>query len=318
MRSPARISSPPSSKTSAYLNSGHSFMLPREWLTRIRQMEVKTRLMSQQLLSGDHQSIFTGRGIDFDDVRPYQPGDDVRRIDWNVTARMRVPYIKRYLEEREITFVIMVDVSASGQFTTREKSKIELAAELAGTLAFSAAKSNDRISLLAFSDEVEKFIPPGKGPDHVMHMLKEILYHKPKSAKTSLNNALRYLNKVMTRPAVVFLISDFQTDDFRRTLTMSNQRHSMGAFWIGDPGEDELPNVGRAILQDPETGEMVEINTRRASVREAYAAAAAERRTRVEDTLRRSGVKFIRIQTSDVYTSRLAYFLSEELTRKIV
>jgi uncharacterized protein (DUF58 family) len=293
-------------------------MLPREWLKQIRQMEVKTRLLSQQLLSGEHGSIFTGRGIDFDDVRPYQPGDDVRRIDWNVTARMRTPYVKRYLEEREITFIIMVDLSASGQFSTQGKSKIELAAELAGTLAFSAIKSNDRIALLAFSDEVEKFIPPAKGPDHVMHMLRTILYLKPRSPRTSIHNALRYLNKLMPRPVMVFLISDFQSDNFQRALTMTNQRHSVGAFVISDPAEATLPDAGWAVLQDPETGDMVEVNTSRPAVRQAFAKVAAEQREQLERMLRRSGVRYMDIRTSEPYAARLAHFLSSELTRKIV
>ncbi len=293
-------------------------MLPREWLKRIYQLEVKTRLMSQQLLSGNYASIFLGRGMDFDDVRPYQPGDDVRRIDWNVTARMRATYVKRFTEEREITFVILVDLSASGQYSTREKSKLELAAELAGTLAFSASKSNDRIALLAFTDEVELYIPPGKGTDHVMHMLRTILFHKPKSTGTNLDNALRYLNRVQTRPAMVFLISDFQDQGYERTLSMTNQQHSVAAFVIQDAGEVSLPKAGRMVLHDPETGEQVVVNTSDPKVQRAYAMAVAEQietRTRI---LRHAGVKHMLVDSAESYVSRLAHFLSAELTRKIV
>jgi uncharacterized protein (DUF58 family) len=292
-------------------------MLPREWLKRIHQLEVKTRLLSQQLLSGEHVSIFQGRGIDFDDVRPYQPGDDVRRIDWNVTARMQQTYIKRYMEEREITFIIMVDVSASGHFSTQSRTKLELAAEIAGTLAFSAAKNNDRIGLLTFSDGVEKFIPPAKGQEHVMHLLRTILFHRPKSAKTSISQALRYLNKVQNRPAIVFLISDFQSDPFHRALTISNQRHSMAAFVIGDAAETSLPAAGWMILQDPESGELVEVNTSRKDVRMAFAKAADEYRNQTRRALRRTGVKYMEVDTKENYLARLAFFLSSEMTRKI-
>jgi len=292
-------------------------MLPKDWLKRIHQLEVKTRLLSQQLLSGDHVSIFQGRGIDFDDVRPYQPGDDVRRIDWNVTARMRETYIKRYMEEREITFIIMVDISASGHFSTQARSKIELAAELTGTLAFSASKNNDRIGLLAFSDEIEKFIPPAKGQNHVMHILRTVLFHRPKSTGTNINEALKYFNKIQNRPVILFLISDFQSDDFKRALSITNQRHSTAAFVIGDAAERELPAGGHMLLQDPETGEIVEVNTSNKKVREAFANSAREHQDDVRRMLRRSGVKFIEIDTGDNYLAKLANFLGEELTRKI-
>lgn len=292
-------------------------MLPWSWLKRIRQIEVKTRLLSQQLLSGEHASIFQGRGIDFDDVRPYQPGDDVRRIDWNVTARMRQTYVKRYLEEREITFIIVVDLSASGHFSTRTQSKIELAAELAGTLAFSATKNNDRIGLLAFSDKVEKFIPPGKGQEHVMYILRTILFHRPESTGTSIGEALRYLNKIQNRRAMVFLISDFQSDEFQRTLTITNQRHSLAAFVLRDRAELELPDGGWMVLQDPETGEMVEVNTSREEVRREFARNAHEHQEGIRRTLRRAGVKYLEIETGEIYLARMAHFLSAEMTRKI-
>ncbi len=292
-------------------------MLPREWIKRIRQLEVRTRQLSQQLLSGEHVSIFQGRGIDFDDVRPYQPGDDVRRIDWNVTARMRETYIKRYMEEREITFMIMVDLSGSGHFSTQRMSKIELAAELVGTLAFSASKNNDRIGLLAFSDEIEKFIPPAKGQNHVMHILRTILFHRPKSTGTSIGNALRYFNKIQNRPVILFIVSDFQSDDFERPLMITNQRHSTAAFVVGDAAERELPAAGPMVLQDPETGEMVEINTNRKEVRDAFAKAANEHREWVRKTMRRCRVKFIEVDTGEYYLPRLANFLGEEMNRKI-
>jgi uncharacterized protein (DUF58 family) len=230
---------------------------------------------------------------------------------------MRATYVKRFQEEREITFVIMVDLSASGQYSTEKRSKIELAAELAGTLAFSAAKSNDRVALLAFTDRVEKYTPPGKGPDHVMQILRTILFHKPASPKTNIDNALRYLNRVQPRPTMVFLISDFQATGYARSLTMTNQRHSMAAFIIQDPSEFELPNVGRATLHDPESGEQVELNTSRPAVRRAFAKAAAERREALVRLLRHAGVKHMTVDTSGTYVTRLAQFLSTELTRKI-
>lgn len=292
-------------------------MLPREWLKRIRQLEVKTQRLSQQLLSGEHGSIFQGRGIDFDDVRPYQAGDDVRRIDWNVTARMGETYVKRYLEEREICFFLLIDVSGSGHFSTCRQSKIELAAELAGTLAFSAIKNNDRIGLVAFSDRVEQFIPPAKGQDHVLNILRSVLFHRPESIGTSIAGALHYLNKVQTRPVSIFLISDFQSADFRRMLTITNQRHSVSAFVISDQAEQTLPDAGRAVLQDPETGQIYEVDTSDRRTREAFAYAADAHRTTTRSTLRRAGVKCLEIETGEAYQSRLAHFLTAEVTRKL-
>ena len=292
-------------------------MLPAAWLNRIRQVEVKTRLLSQQLLTGDHNSIFRGRGIDFDDVRPYEPGDDVRRIDWNVTARMRETYVKRYHEDREITFILMVDLSASGHFSTSAQSKLELAAELAGTLGFSAAKSNDRVGLLAFSDGVEKFIPPSKGTNHVMHILRTVLFHKPKSAGTSLQKALHYLNKVQVRPAVVFLISDFLDQDFQRALTITSQRHSLSAFIVRDPAEFQLPNGGWMHLHDPETGDMVEVNTSDPRVRASFAKRAGDQHAALQRSLKRAGVPAIEITPGQPYFARLAFFLTQGLTRKL-
>ena len=249
----------------------------REILRKIRRLELRTRRLVASSFAGQYQSVFKGRGMNFEEVRPYSPGDEIRAIDWNVTARTGEPYIKIFTEEREMTVMIVLDVSASGNFGSIEESKRELAAEVAAILAFSAITNNDKVGLLLFSDRVELFIPPKKGRLHILRLIREMLFFRPKGKGTDLSGALEYLNKVVTRRAVVFLISDFFTGDFSKPLTVSAKRHDMVAIPIIDPAEEVLPNVGVILLEDPETGEQIEVDTSRRLISKGYAEMADKR-----------------------------------------
>src|SRR5215208_3800539 len=233
----------------------------REILKKIRRIELKTRGMVQTAFSGQYRSAFKGRGMNFEEVREYQPGDEVRAIDWNVTARMGDAFIKKFTEERELTVMLIVDVSASGEFGSVNLSKRELAAEVACLLAFSAIRNNDKVGLLLFSDHVEHFITPKKGRLHTLRLIRDILFFEPKGRGTDPGEALRYLNRIVHRRSVAFLISDFQASDFSRELGVTVRRHDLIAIPIVDPREEELPDVGWLTLEDAETGEQMEINT---------------------------------------------------------
>ncbi|MEI6344559.1 MAG: DUF58 domain-containing protein [Verrucomicrobiota bacterium] len=249
----------------------------REILRKIRHLELRTRRLVASSFAGQYQSVFKGRGMNFEEVRPYSPGDEIRAIDWNVTARTGEPYIKKFTEEREMTVMIVLDVSASGNFGSVEASKRELSAEVAAILAFSAITNNDKVGLLLFSDRVELFIPPKKGRLHILRLIREMLYFRPKGNGTDLSGALEYLNKVVTRRALVFLISDFLAGDFSRPLTVSAKRHDMVAISVIDPAEELLPDVGVILLEDPETGEQIEVDTSRKAISKGYAELAEKR-----------------------------------------
>ena len=240
---------------------------PKEILKKIRLIELRTRRLVNSIFAGQYHSVFKGRGMNFEEVREYAPGDEIRSIDWNVTARMNVPYIKKFTEERELTVMLLVDVSASGLFGSIELSKRELAAEVASILAFSAINNNDKVGLLLFSNEVELFIPPKKGRLHTLRLIREMLYFEPKGRGTNLAGALDYMNRVISRRAVVFMISDFMAPDFTKALTVTSRRHDLVAMPVTDPGESELPDVGIVTLEDAETGEQIDVNTSSRSVR---------------------------------------------------
>jgi uncharacterized protein (DUF58 family) len=252
---------------------------PREILKKIRRIELRTRRLVNASFSGRYHSVFKGRGMNFEEVREYTAGDDIRTIDWNVTARMNAPYVKKFTEERELTVMLLVDVSASGSFGSVELSKRELAAEVAAILAFSAINNSDKVGLLLFSDDVELFIAPKKGRLHTLRLIREMLYFQPRGKQTNLAAALEYLNTVMSRRAVVFLISDFLAPDYTKPLTVSSRRHDVVAMPVLDPGEERLPDVGLVTFEDAETGEQIEINTSSSSVRSAF---AAEKRRRLD------------------------------------
>lgn len=273
-------------------------ILPKDQLAKIRRLELKTRKLAVEILSGAYHSVYKGRGLDFEEVRAYIAGDDVRTIDWNVTARTGVTHIRRYREERELSFVVMVDVSASGLLGSGAQNKRELAAEIASSLAFSALKNNDRVALILFSDRVERFIPLGKGQPHVFRIIKEIIYAEPKGAGTRIGAGLDFLNKVFPRRAVVMLVSDFLDDTYERQLKTTSRRHDLLGIQLYDPRERELPDVGWICLRDAETGEVVEINTSDPAVRARFAADSAALRDKTRSLLRRTRTDAVEIPTS--------------------
>jgi uncharacterized protein (DUF58 family) len=246
--------------------------------------------------------------MNFEEVRPYSPGDEIRAIDWNVTARTGEPYIKKFTEEREMTVMIILDVSASGNFGSVQESKRELAAEVAAILAFSAIHNNDKVGLLLFSDRVELFIPPKKGRHHILRLIREMLYFKPKGRGTDLAGALEYMNKLITRRAVAFVISDFFTGDFTRPLTVSARRHDMVALPIVDPAEEELPDVGVILLEDPETGEQIEVNTSKSAITRNYAELSALRTKELNSMFGSRGIDMVSLRTDKDYLPVLRNF----------
>jgi uncharacterized protein (DUF58 family) len=258
-------------------------------------------------------------------VREYQPGDDVRSIDWNVTARMNHPFIKKFVEERELTLMLVVDVSGSGLFGSREQSKRELAAEIASVLAFSAIRNNDKVGLLLFTDEVEKFIPPRKGRSHVLRVIREVLFFEPKRRGTDLVNALEFMGRVLPHRAIAAVISDFLTPDnqialpkpIQTALRIANRRHDVVAVQITDRYELELPALGRLILEDAETGEIVEVNTARAASREVFAQRQEKQRAELVRQLRSSGVDSIQLRTDEPYSATLGRFFENREKRRL-
>ena len=280
----------------------------RDILHKIRRLELRTRRLVESSFAGQYQSVFKGRGMNFEEVRPYSPGDEIRAIDWNVTARTGEPYIKKFTEEREMTVMIVLDVSASGNFGSVEESKRAIAAEVAAILAFSAIHNNDKVGLLLFSDRVELFIPPKKGRHHILRLIREMLFFKPVGYGTDLNGALEYMNKLITRRAVVFVISDFFTDDFTRPLTVSAKRHDMVAVPIVDPAEEALPDVGVILLEDPETGEQIEVDTSRRSITRGYADLTALRSKELSSLFGSRGIDMVSLRTDQDYLPVLRSF----------
>lgn len=288
-------------------------MIPRDYLRKIRQIEVRTNRLAQELLVGAYHSVFKGRGMDFEEVREYQIGDDVRTIDWNVSARTGKTHIKKYREERELTMVVMVDVSASGVIGTGSQSKRELAAEIASVLAFSATRNSDRVGLILFSDEIEHYVPARKGRSHVFRLIHEILFYEPRNRRTSCSAALHFLNMVFPRRAIVFLISDFIDEGFEKALKVSNQKHDVIAIHISDPSESRLPDAGWVTMEDAESGELIEINTHDPRVRKAYEDASAELQDSRRRMLRRAGLDMIEAQTDRPYQTDLKKFFEKRI-----
>ena len=279
-----------------------------EILKKIRTLEIKTKGLVETVFAGDYHSVFKGRGMNFEDVREYQPGDEIRAIDWNVTARLGTAFVKKFTEERELTVMLIVDVSASGNFGSAAQSKRELAAEVACLLAFSAIRNNDKVGLILFTDRVELFIPPKKGRSHTLRLIREILFFEPIGRGTDPALALDYLNKIVTRRAVVFFISDFQAPDFSHTLAVSGRRHDFIAVQIQDEREQVLPNVGIITLEDAETGEQIEINTADRNTRTRFSDLADEKAHELSRTLRRNNIDAITLRTSEDYLPALRSF----------
>ncbi len=282
----------------------------REILRKIRRLELRTRRLVETSFAGQYQSVFKGRGMNFEEVRPYSPGDEIRAIDWNVTARTGEPYIKKFTEEREMTVMIVLDVSASGNFGSIQESKRELAAEVAAVLALSDIDNNDKVGLLLLSDRLELFNTPKKGRLHILRLIREMLYFEPQGKGTDLASALEYMNKVVSRRAVVFLISDFLTKDFLRPLTLSAKRHDMVALSIVDPVEEILPEVGVILLEDPETGEQIEVDTSRRDVSQGYANLAAQRSKEIQRIFGTRGIDTVQLRTDTDYLPVLRSFFN--------
>ncbi|HET9418956.1 MAG TPA: DUF58 domain-containing protein [Chthoniobacterales bacterium] len=286
-----------------------------EILKKIRTLEIRTRGLVETAFAGDYHSVFKGRGMNFEDVREYQPGDEIRTIDWNVTARLGTAFVKKFTEERELTVMLIVDVSASGNFGSSAQSKRELAAEVACLLAFSAIRNNDKVGLILFSDRVELFIPPKKGRSHTLRLIREILFFAPQGGGTDPALALDYLNNVVTRRAVVFFISDFQTPDFSHALAVSGRRHDFIAIHIEDEREEMLPNIGIITLEDAETGEQIEINTADRTTRQRFADLAEARKAELAWTLRRNNIDAIALRTGEDYLPALRAFFKQRERR---
>ncbi len=274
-------------------------------LARIRRIEIRARRLVVSRMLGEYHSVFRGRGIEFSEVRQYEPGDDVRAIDWNVTARMGAPYIKKYVEERELTVLLVVDVSASSAFTSTGVSKRELAAEVAATLAFSAAANNDRVGLVAFTDRVEEYVPPARDRRHVLRIIRELLYLEPAGRGTNIAVALAYLARVTKRRAIVFLLSDFFDEGYENQLRAAALRHELVALTLTDPRESELPDVGLLDIEDAESGARITLDTSDRTTREAYARRAAEARARRRRSFAAAGVEEIELRTDEPYVAPL-------------
>src|SRR5262245_59315984 len=293
-------------------------MLPREVMRQIRRLQLKARRAVEDLLGGEYHSVFKGTGISFEEVREYQPGDDIRTIDWNVTARMGHPFIKRFVEERELTVVLAVDCSGSNQFGTRMQQKREVAAELAAVLAVSAISYNDKVGLVAFTDRVERFVPPRKGTRHVLRLIRDVLFFQPAHRGTCLREGLDYLNRVLHRRTIVFLLSDFLDRDYEKSLKRTGRRHDLIAVRITDPREEELPAVGLLQLEDAETGRPLLLDTSSRKVREAFAASARQRRETLVQAARSARIDLIEVSTDGGHLDALIRFfrLRERRLRK--
>lgn len=283
-------------------------MIPKEVLKKVKRLEIQTRGLVNDVFSGEYHSVFRGRGMEFSEVREYQVGDDIRNIDWNVTARMGHPYVKIFEEERELTVMLLVDVSSSGNFGTVERMKGEIAIEICALLAFSAIKNNDKVGLIIFTDEIEQYVPPKKGKTHVLRVLRELLYHRPRGRGTNISKALEYLSRLTTRRAVVFLISDFIAEDYEKAMQIANKRHDLVAITITDPREQELPNVGFIELEDAETGEIVLLDTSDAELLENFSKETARSKTERDRLLRSMDVDYIDIRTDQSYFEPLIKF----------
>jgi uncharacterized protein (DUF58 family) len=277
-------------------------------LKKVRQIDIVSRKVVDELLGGEYKSVFKGRGMEFDEVREYMPGDEVRTIDWNVTARTGKPFVKRFIEEREQALFFLVDMSASGTFGSTERTKNETAAELCGLLAFSAIKNNDKVGLIIFTDEIELFIPPDKGQLHVLHIIREILRFEPEGKGTRISCALDYLGKMVKKKCVTFLISDFQDADYEKQLKLAAIHYDLIAVTITDPRELELPDAGLVELMDAESGEQTLIDTASAAARKKFNTAAKARHLETRDSLARLNIDQIDVRTDRDYLRDLIRF----------
>lgn len=289
---------------------------PTEILKKIRKLELRTRRLVDSSFAGQYHSVFKGRGMNFEEVREYAAGDEIRSIDWNVTARMDRPFVKKFTEEREMTVLLLVDVSASGDFGSVHLSKRELAAEVAAILAFSAINNNDKVGLLLFTDQVELFIPPKKGRQHILRLIRDMLYFEPQGRGTDVAGALDAVNRLLPRKALLFLISDFLTNDFSKPLTVTSRKHDLVAMPVIDPGEEALPDVGIITLEDAETGRQIDVNTSSRAAMNAFAALEERRWKDLKRTLQSRRVDMVPLRTDQDYLVALRTFFENRERRK--
>ena len=281
----------------------------KELLKKVRKIEIKTRRLSDHIFGGEYHSTFKGRGMTFSEVRQYQFGDDVRNIDWNVTARYSEPYVKVFEEERELTMMLMVDVSGSELFGTEEQFKNEVVTEIAATLAFSATQNNDKIGLILFSDQVELYIPPKKGRSHVLRIIRELIEFKPQSKQTNLVEALKFMQNVMKKKAIVFVLSDFIVDDYHQTMKIVSGKHDVTGIRVYDKREEEIPNIGMVQMQDEETGEYMLVNTSSKKVRFNYGKFYNEKVAYYKESFTKTGAGAIDCRVDESYVKKLlGYF----------
>lgn len=292
------------------------FGVPADILRQVKLLELRTRGLVNSLFSGEYRSVFKGQGMEFSEVREYQPGDEVRSIDWNVTARMRRPYVKRYIEERELTVMLAVDLSGSGRFGTRQRFKSELASELSAVLAMSAIRNNDRVGTLLFTDRIEHVVPPRKGRKHALRLIRDLLVFHPKGRGTDIAGATDYMNKMLPNKTIIFLVSDLMAPAIERPLKLLAQRHDVVAVTVEDPSELVLPDVGLARLVDPETGDTVDVDTSDPRVRDAYARNVAQEREERKHLLRRLAIDEVQVRTDGSIVEPLFRFFRQRETRK--
>ncbi len=291
-------------------------MIPSEILKKVRRIQIITSAMVNDVFAGQYHSAFKGRGMEFEEVRDYEPGDDVRTIDWNVTARSGRPFVKTYREERELTVVLLVDVSASQDFGTRDQLKSELVAELGATLAFSAIQNNDKVGMILFTDRIERFVPARKGTRHVLRVVRELLYHEPAGRGTDVGMALEYLNRVLRRRAVVFLISDFQTPAFTGPLRVVRHRHDLIPVVVRDEREAALPGVRYVELYDPETGEQLVVDASSRGFRRRFTALANQRLEELVAEFRRMRIDTLQVNTGESFVEPLMTFFRRRGRRR--
>lgn len=290
-------------------------MIPKELLKKIKTLEIKTRRIVETTMSGVYHSSFKGQGINFAEVREYQPGDDVRLIDWKTSARFGHPFIKTFEEERELTVIIAVDLSGSGEFGSYEKTKVDIAAEIAAILGFSAVRNNDKVGLLLFSDRVEKYVPPKKGKNHVLRILRDIFFFEPTSKKTSLKTAIDYLLAMMRKKVIVFFISDFIDTQYEQALKLMNRKHEVIPVLVEDERELSLPDAGMLCLEDEESGDVVYLNSSISSVRQAYHNLGLARRFEQDRFFKANNINVIRVNTRESYIQPLVHYFKYRTKR---
>jgi uncharacterized protein (DUF58 family) len=285
-------------------------------LKKVRKIEIKTKGLSNHIFAGEYHTAFKGKGMAFSEVREYQPGDDIRSIDWNVTARYNSPFVKVFEEEREMTVMLLIDVSASGNFGTSKQFKRELATELAAILAFSAIKNNDKVGVIFFTDKIEQFIPPKKGKSHILRIIREVLAFQPTGKGTDISRALEYFSAVIKKRSICFILSDFMSKEFDRPLKIASKRHDLVALRIHDTREDNLPNVGLVPMQDAETEEMIFVDTSSKNIRDLFMKNRTSKITALKKLLPVSGVDLIDISTGTDYVRPLINFFKTRGKRK--